>query len=104
MAIYRLTAPAEYWINRAGGVLLVQSEIVGLFNFAPYVGSVVSLGLITLASSAIFDTLAMFAFNLLEGNVITPMIHGRRFAMSALMVFAALFFLLGLDCRAWPAC
>ncbi|MGB7756500.1 MAG: AI-2E family transporter [Salinisphaera sp.] len=74
--------------------------IVGLFNFAPYVGAAISLGMITLASFATFDTLAhvaiaplaIFALNVLEGNFITPMIHGHRFAMSPLMVFIALFF------------
>ena len=55
---------------------------------------------ITLASFATFDTLghvlaapaAVFALNVLEGNFVTPAIHGQRFEMSPLMVFFALFF------------
>ncbi|WP_423822080.1 AI-2E family transporter [Salinisphaera sp. SPP-AMP-43] len=74
--------------------------VVGVFNFAPYIGAAISLGLITLASFVTFDTLshvvmaplAVFALNVLEGNFITPLIHGHRFAMSPLMVFVALFF------------
>ena len=34
----------------------------------------------------------MFALNVLEGNFVTPAIHGQRFEMSPLMVFFALFF------------
>lgn len=74
--------------------------LVGVLNFAPYAGAAISLAAITLASFATFDSLghvlaapaAVFALNVLEGNFITPAIHGRRFEMSPLMVFFALFF------------
>lgn len=74
--------------------------LVGVLNFAPYAGAAISLAAITLASFATFDSLghviaapaAVFALNVLEGNFITPAIHGKRFEMSPLMVFFALFF------------
>jgi predicted PurR-regulated permease PerM len=74
--------------------------LVGVLNFAPYAGAAISLAAITLASFATFDTLghvlaapaAVFALNVLEGNFVTPAIHGQRFEMSPLMVFFALFF------------
>lgn len=74
--------------------------LIGVLNFAPYVGALVSLAVITLASFATFDTLpqviapplAVFALNVLEGNFITPSIHGRRFAMNPLMVFMSILF------------
>ncbi|WP_084188446.1 AI-2E family transporter [Salinisphaera hydrothermalis] len=98
MTLGAVTALVLWLIGLADPVL--WGVIVGIFNFAPYVGAAVSLGLITLASFATFDTLAhvaaaplaVFALNVLEGNFITPMIHGHRFAMSPLMVFVALFF------------
>ena len=79
---------------------ILWGVLVGVFNFAPYAGAAISLAAISLASFATFDTLAhvlaapaaVFALNVLEGNFITPAIHGRRFEMSALMVFLALFF------------
>ncbi|MES1924041.1 AI-2E family transporter [Salinisphaera sp. T31B1] len=79
---------------------ILWGVLVGLLNFAPYAGAAISLAAITLASFATFDTLAhillapaaVFALNVLEGNFITPAIHGRRFEMSPLMVFFALFF------------
>ncbi|MES1950684.1 hypothetical protein S4A8_07495 [Salinisphaera sp. S4-8] len=74
--------------------------LVGVLNFAPYAGAAISLAAITLASFATFDTLghvlaapaAVFALNVLEGNFVTPAVHGQRFEMSPLMVFFALFF------------
>lgn len=79
---------------------ILWGVLVGVFNFAPYAGAAISLAAITLASFATFDTLghvlaapaAVFALNVLEGNFITPAVHGQRFEMSALMVFLALFF------------
>jgi len=79
---------------------ILWGVLVGVLNFAPYAGAAISLAAITLASFATFDTLgqillapaAVFALNVLEGNFITPSIHGRRFEMSPLMVFFALFF------------
>lgn len=74
--------------------------LVGVLNFAPYVGAAISLAIITLASFTTFDSLGhillapalVFGLNVLEGNFVTPAVHGRRFEMSALMVFFALFF------------
>lgn len=79
---------------------ILWGVLVGVLNFAPYAGAAISLAAITLASFATFDTLghvlaapaAVFALNVLEGNFVTPAIHGQRFEMSPLMVFFALFF------------
>lgn len=79
---------------------ILWGVLAGVLNFAPYVGAFVSLAVITLASFATFDTLAqvvapplaVLALNILEGNFITPYIHGRRFAMNPLMLFIAILF------------
>jgi len=93
------SAAAVLWLLGLADPIL-WGVLVGVLNFAPYAGAAISLAAITLASFATFDTLghillapaAVFALNVLEGNFITPSIHGRRFAMSPLMVFFALFF------------
>jgi len=79
---------------------ILWGVLVGVLNFAPYAGAAISLAAITLASFATFDSLghvlaapaAVFALNVLEGNFVTPAIHGKRFEMSPLTVFFALFF------------
>jgi len=79
---------------------ILWGVLVGVLNFAPYAGAAISLAIITMASFATFDSLGqilmapagVFALNVLEGNFVTPMVHGKRFQMSALIVFFALFF------------
>ncbi|GAB3672444.1 AI-2E family transporter [Salinisphaera aquimarina] len=93
------SAAAVLWMLGMSDPIL-WGVIVGVLNFAPYAGAAISLAAITLASFATFDTLAhvaaapaaVFALNVIEGNIVTPSVHGRRFEMSPLMVFFALFF------------
>ncbi len=79
---------------------LLWGAIVAAFNFVPYIGPLASFTLILIASAANFSTLAealvvplVFAgITLVEGQVITPMIVGRRVALNPVIVFAGLLF------------
>jgi predicted PurR-regulated permease PerM len=79
---------------------LLWGAIVTLFNFVPYVGPLASFALISVASAANFSTIAdalvvpllFAAITLAEGQVITPMIVGRRVALNPVVVFAGLMF------------
>lgn len=74
--------------------------MVGVFNFAPYVGAAVSAGVLLVVGVTAFQTLgealvvpgAFLALTILEGQVITPAILGRRMATSPVFVFLAVIF------------
>jgi predicted PurR-regulated permease PerM len=79
---------------------LLWGALVALFNFVPYVGPLVSFTLITIASFGTFPTVSqalivplLFAcITLVEGQVITPMIVGRRVALNPVVVVVSLLF------------
>lgn len=79
---------------------LLWGAVVAAFNFVPYVGPLASFSLITIASAANFSTLSetlivpvLFAcITIAEGQVITPMIVGRRVALNPVVVVVSLLF------------
>jgi predicted PurR-regulated permease PerM len=74
--------------------------VAGLLNFAPYLGAAVAFLIITAISFATFTSLAyasiaplvFMLITAIEGNFITPAIHGKRFAMNPLAIYMSLFF------------
>jgi predicted PurR-regulated permease PerM len=72
----------------------------GLLNFMPYVGAVATVGIIGLASIVSFDTLSQamvpplvfFGINLVEGNLLTPMIIGNRLSLNTVALFIGMTF------------
>lgn len=74
--------------------------MVALFNFAPYVGAIVSAVVLTVVGVTAADNMAAAllvpgAFVLLttlEGAVITPLVLGRRLNLSPLVVFLSVVF------------
>ena len=84
-----------YWLDVPNPFL--WGTMVALFNFAPYVGAVVSTGVLTVVGLSTFDTLgdsltpaAVFlCLTILEGQLITPTILGHRMALSPIFVFLA---------------
>ncbi len=88
---------AWYWELPAPLLLAV---LVGLFNYVPYLGAVVNVLLLLLASGAAYSTfgeifaapLAFCAVAALEGNFITPLIVGRRTQLNAVTVVFGLVF------------
>jgi predicted PurR-regulated permease PerM len=79
---------------------LLWGAVVALFNFVPYIGPMASFTLISIASAANFLTISealvvplLFAvITLVEGQVLTPMIVGRRVALNPVVVFVSLMF------------
>ncbi|HLK71647.1 MAG TPA: AI-2E family transporter [Steroidobacteraceae bacterium] len=74
--------------------------LAALFNFVPYVGSATTLLLLTLVAFVSFDTLgrvlgvaaAYLALATIEGQIVQPLVVGRRLELNPLMVFLALWF------------
>jgi predicted PurR-regulated permease PerM len=66
-----------------------------VLHYIPYVGSAVGIAIVALASLATFASttdalmppLAYLALSAVEGNVISPIILGRTFALSPLVIF-----------------
>ena len=84
-----------FWLNVPNPFL--WGTMVALFNFAPYVGAVVSASVLTVVGLSTFDTLgeslapaAVFlCITIVEGQLITPTILGQRMALSPIFVFLA---------------
>ncbi len=73
---------------------LLWGVIVGILNFIPYVGSVIGVCILSLAatvqyglSPAVFlPVVAYLGLNLLESQIITPMVLGRNMRLNPLVV------------------
>ena len=74
--------------------------VAGILNFIPYVGSTTTLILLTLVATVSFDSLArvvavaggFLGLVLVEGQVIQPLLVGRRLQLNPMLVFLALWF------------
>ena len=74
--------------------------IAALLNFVPYIGGLVNTVILTLAAFLTFDDVSQAllipviftAVNILEGNLITPMVLGRRMRLNTVAVFIGLIF------------
>jgi predicted PurR-regulated permease PerM len=74
---------------------ILWGVMAGLINFVPYLGSLVGVGVLALASLLTFDDISTallppavyLALTALEGNIITPTVMGRTFRISPLVIF-----------------
>jgi predicted PurR-regulated permease PerM len=88
---------AWYWDLPAP---LLLGTVAGLLNYVPYVGAITNVLLLLLASGATYTAfgeifaapVAFATIAALEGNVITPLIVGRRTQLNAVTVVFALVF------------
>ncbi len=72
--------------------------MVGVLNFTAYLGVAISILVVTLVSLLTFSSpaqillpgLVIFLANVIEGQVLTPLITGRRLALSPVAVFLSL--------------
>jgi predicted PurR-regulated permease PerM len=91
-----LTAAALWWLGVDNPLL--WGGVAAILNFAPFVGPMVTVALLIVVGFAHFDTpLAALSvpgvfllLHLLEGQLVTPLIVGRRLALDPVMVFIAL--------------
>ena len=74
--------------------------LVAMLNFVPYFGPVAGVVLLSAVGLLSFDSpwkgllppAWYFLLHLLESNLITPMILGRRFTLNAVVIFVSLIF------------
>jgi len=74
--------------------------LVVLFEFIPYLGPAVMAGILTIASITTFDNTGQallvpalyLAINLIQGNLVTPMLLGQRLALNPVAIFVGLAF------------
>jgi len=77
---------------------LLWGAVAGLFNFAPYVGALATALLLTVVGITTFDSLAdallvpmsFIALTIVEGQLITPAVLGRRLSVHPLIVFLSI--------------
>lgn len=98
------------WLGVPVAEALLWGTMAALLNFAPYVGPLIGIGIMLLMGFVAFDdTLKALApagiylaLHTLEGQIITPIVLGRRMALSplvlilSLMVFGWLWGIIGL--------
>jgi predicted PurR-regulated permease PerM len=74
--------------------------VAAVLNYIPYLGAIVTLSLIAMAALVSFDTMGpvlaatggFFALNILEGNLVTPLILGRKMPLNPVSIFIGLLF------------
>jgi len=79
---------------------LLWAAVAALFNFIPYVGSATTLLLLTIVAFVSFDTIGRvlavpgcyIALATIEGQLVQPLVVGRRLELNPIMVFLALWF------------
>lgn len=77
---------------------VLWGAMVGILNFIPYLGPAFSILVIAFVSVLTFDSvlhmaippLAIFALNVVEGQFLTPILAGRRLALSPVAVFLSI--------------
>lgn len=88
-----LTVGVALWLFGVQDPLL-WGVLVGMLNFAPYVGPLIGVILLTLAGVvqygavvfALLPALIYFSINLLEAQVITPLVLGRHMRLNPLII------------------
>lgn len=88
-----LATAAVLWLLRFEDPLLWGS-MVALFNFAPYVGTIFSLAVLSMAGvvqygmawEALLPALAFFILNTVESQLVTPAVLGRNMRMNPLVI------------------
>ena len=79
---------------------ILWGGVVGVLNFVPYIGPISSVTIVTLAALATFDNVAhaliapacFGVIHLVENNLVTPMLLGRRLPVNTVAIFLGLIF------------
>lgn len=93
-----LVAAAMYLLDVPNPIL--WGALAMFLNFVPYLGAVVMMGIMLLVGLTTFTVfpvvfapaLAYAGLSIVEGNLVTPMLVGRRLALQPSVVFIALIF------------
>lgn len=79
---------------------LLWGVMVAVLNFMPYVGAAVSLAVLTVVAFLTFDSLGQilavpatfFILTTLEGQILTPVLTGRRLTLNPVGIFLSMLF------------
>ena len=93
-----VTAIAMWLVGMPNAAL--WGVVAAVLNFVPYVGALVNMVLLALAAFVTFDSVSrallgpavFFGINLIEGNLVTPMILGRRMRLNTVALFIGFVF------------
>jgi predicted PurR-regulated permease PerM len=93
-----VTGGAMYLLGMPNAVL--WGVVAAVLNFVPYVGAVANTVLLALAAFVTFDDPGrallvpgvFLALNLIESNLVTPMIYGNRLRLNTVALFIGLVF------------
>ena len=93
-----VTGIAMYLLGLPNAVL--WGVVAAVLNFVPYVGAVANTVLLTLAAFVTFEDTGrallvpgtFLALNLIESNLVTPMIYGDRMRLNTVALFIGLVF------------
>lgn len=93
-----LTTGLALWLVGVEDALL-WGVLVGLLNFAPYVGPILGMAMLCLAGLAQYGPVAMaalpvliyFSINLIEAQFVTPLVLGRNMRLNPLVLIVWLF-------------
>jgi predicted PurR-regulated permease PerM len=93
-----VTGVVMYLLDMPNAVL--WGVVAMVLNFVPYVGAVANVVLLALAALVTFDDTgkamlvpgAFLALNLIESNLVTPMIYGNRMQLNTVALFIGLVF------------
>ncbi|WP_339648096.1 AI-2E family transporter [Halopseudomonas pelagia] len=88
-----LTTAAALWLLGVEDALL-WGVLVGMLNFAPYIGPLIGTVILCLAglvqygavSFAVVPALVYFAINMLEAQFVTPLVLGRNMRLNPLVI------------------
>ena len=88
-----MTTAAVLWLMGVDDALL-WGAVVGLLNFAPYIGPVIGVCLLSLAGivqyglvpGAMLPALLYFAINMVEAQFVTPTVLGQRMQLNPLVL------------------
>jgi predicted PurR-regulated permease PerM len=93
-----VTAVALWLVGMPNAVL--WGVVAAVLNFVPYIGAVVNMAILGLAALLAFESTShallvpavFLAINILEGNLVTPMILGSRMRLNTVALFIGLIF------------
>ena len=79
---------------------LLWAVMVALFNYIPYLGAMISVGVLLIAGLVQYDTLevaalpagAFVVLTTVEAYLVTPFVLGRRLSLNPVVIFIALMF------------
>jgi predicted PurR-regulated permease PerM len=79
---------------------ILWGVLVAMMEFIPYIGAAVVVAILSIASLTVFDTTAhsllipgtFLAINLIQGNLVSPMVFGHRLAVNPVAMFIGLAF------------